>query len=127
MKKDIISTRDLIIVIVVALTLTFLEAFSQSLLAKFHLINTNAKHYKLLHYPFISWLIYGCCVVLLTYAYQFGNLGLVEVFWNTGTNTIIPLVGVLLFNQSLTTSGWIGVAITTLGGVVLGLAEIGKI
>ena len=127
MQKKTMSINDLLIVIAISIALTLLETASQSLLTKFHLVNVSSKHYKLLYYPFISWLIYGICVGLLTYAYSFGNLGVIEVLWNTGTNTIIPLAGVLLFNQSLSTSGWIGVAITTLGGVILGLAEIGKI
>ena len=80
----------------------------------------------LLYYPFITWLLYGGCIIIILYAYKFGDLGLIEVFWNTATNTIVPIVGVLLFKESLTPFGWLGVAVSTLGGIILGLAELNK-
>ena len=71
--------------------------------------------------------MYGLCVLLLYFAYGFGNISLIEVFWNTGTNTIIPLAGVIFFGENLTTYGWVGVIVTTIGGMILGLAQIGLI
>ncbi len=127
--KGVITSANLMVIIGVATALTLLETFGQSLLRKFYLANKNsvASHHKLLYYPLITWIIYGICVGLLYFSYTYGNLELIEVFWNTGTNTIIPLAGVLLFGENLTPYGWLGVGVTTIGGVILGLAQTGTI
>ena len=57
MQKKTMSINDLLIVIAISIALTLLETASQSLLTKFHLVNVSSKHYKLLYYPFISWLL----------------------------------------------------------------------
>ena len=124
-----ITIYDLLVILSTAIGLTIFETIGQSFLRKFYLINknNNSSHYKFLYYPLITWFIYGICISLLLYSYKFGNLGLIEVFWNTGTNTIIPIVGVLLFKENLTPYGWLGVGITTIGGIILGLAQTGII
>ena len=124
-----LSTSGLFTIIAVAVGLTLLETVGQSLLRKFHLDNknNNTKTYKMWYLPFIAWLLYGICVYLLLFSYKFGNLGLIEIFWDTGTNTLIPLIGVLIFGENLTNWGWVGVIVATVGGIILGLAQTGRI
>ncbi len=124
-KFGIVSGKKLIKIILIAVLLTILETTGQSLLRKFYILNKNAvdKSYKYLWLPLITWFIYGIAVLLLYLAYGLGNISLIEVFWNTGTNTIVPLVGVMLFGENLTKYGWVGVLTSTIGGIILGLAQ----
>jgi uncharacterized membrane protein len=128
-KVGIISNKKLLIIITFAILLTLIETIGQSSLRKFYILNKDNKITKLKHIwiPFFTWFMYGLCVLLLYFAYGFGNISLIEVFWNTGTNTIIPLAGVIFFGENLTTYGWVGVIVTTIGGMILGLAQIGLI
>jgi len=124
-KYGTVSSKNLIKIILIAILLTIIETTGQSILRKFYILNkkTVGGSYKYLWLPLITWFIYGIAIILLYLAYDLSNISLIEVFWNTGTNTIVPLAGVILFGENLTKYGWLGVIITTIGGLILGLAQ----
>jgi hypothetical protein len=114
------------------------------LLRKFYLLNKDnqVKKYKYLWLPFISWFIYGLCIILLYIAYNYGNITLIEVFWDllyiaynygnitlievfwdTGTTILIPVIGILFFNEGLTKYGYLGIILNAIGALILGLAQ----
>lgn len=128
-KVGLVSDKRLLTIILIAILLTVLETTGQSLLRKFYLLNRDNKtdNPKYIWLPLITWFIYGIAVLLLYISYGFGNISLIEVMWNTGTNTIVPLAGVIFFGENLTKYGWLGVIITTIGGIILGLAQTGTI
>ena len=104
--------------LLVALILTILETIGQTILRKFYL--QKQKH---LMYPIITWLIYGLCVITLYIGYSYVNEGVMEVLWNAGTNTVIPIAGLLLFGETVDTTGWIGIFLTLIGGTLLGISK----
>mgnify|MGYP001249535699 CR=1 FL=1 len=128
-KVGLVSDKRLLKIILIAILLTVLETTGQSLLRKFYLLNRDNKtdNFKYIWLPFITWFIYGIAVLLLYISYGFGNISLIEVMWNTGTNTIVPLAGVIFFGENLSKYGWLGVIVTTIGGIILGLAQTGTI
>lgn len=124
-KYGIVSVKNILIITLIATLLTVLELTGQSLLRKFYLFNRDNKTntYKYLWLPFISWFIYGLCVLLLYIAYYYGNISLIEVFWDTGTTIFIPIVGILFFNEGLTKYGYFGLFLSMVGALILGLAQ----
>ena len=124
-KYGIITGKNMIVIILIATLLTTLELTGQSLLRKFYLLNRDnqTSKYKHLWLPFISWFIYGLCVLLLYVAYNYGNISLIEVFWDTGTTILIPIIGILFFNEGLTNYGYFGVTLSVIGAIILGLAQ----
>ena len=124
-KYGVVTRKNIVIIILLATLLTVLELTGQSLLRKFYLFNRDNKTstYKYLWLPLITWFIYGLCVVLLYIAYYYGNIALIEVFWDTGTTIFIPIIGILFFNQGLTKYGYFGLSLTAIGAVILGLAQ----
>ena len=77
--------------------------------------------------PLVTWFIYGICILLLYIAYYYGNISLIEVFWDTGTTLLIPIVGIIFFSEGLTMYGYLGLLLTAVGGTILGLAQTGTI
>jgi multidrug transporter EmrE-like cation transporter len=124
-KYGVVTGKNIVIIILLATLLTVLELTGQSLLRKFYLFNRDNKTstYKYLWLPLITWFIYGLCVVLLYIAYYYGNIALIEVFWDTGTTIFIPIIGILFFNEGLTKYGYFGLSLTVIGAVILGLAQ----
>lgn len=124
-KYGVVTRKNIVIIILLAALLTVLELTGQSLLRKFYLFNRDNKTstYKYLWLPLITWFIYGLCVVLLYIAYYYGNIALIEVFWDTGTTIFIPIIGILFFNEGLTKYGYLGLSLTAIGAVILGLAQ----
>lgn len=101
-----------------ALILTILETSGQSLLRKFYL--NKSKNFIL---PLITWFIYGICVLVLYHGYNYVNEGTLEVLWNAGTNTIIPITGIILFNEKLNSLGIFGIFLTLIGGTLVGISQ----
>ena len=124
-KYGVVTEKNIVIIILLATLLTVLELTGQSLLRKFYLFNRDNKTstYKYLWLPLITWFIYGLCIVLLYIAYYYGNIALIEVFWDTGTTIFIPIIGILFFNEGLTKYGYFGLSLTVIGAVILGLAQ----
>ncbi len=121
-----ISGYDLFAALIIALILSILETSGQTLLRKFYLENknNNLSKYKNLYFPLLTWCLYGLCVLSLYFSYFYVDEGLIEVFWNTGTNTIIPLAGAYFYGENLSPMGWFGVVVTTVGGAILGLSQL---
>jgi len=124
-KYGIITGKNMIVIMFISILLTVLELTGQLLLRKFYLLNRDnqVKKYKYLWLPFISWFIYGLCIMLLYIAYNYGNITLIEVFWDTGTTILIPVIGILFFNEGLTKYGYLGIIVTAIGAVILGLTQ----
>tara|TARA_B100001093_G_scaffold488342_1_gene525452 strand:+ start:4505 stop:4852 length:348 start_codon:yes stop_codon:yes gene_type:complete len=104
--------------LIFAFGLTILETIGQTLLRKFYLQKD-----KNLLFPFITWLFYGFAVIILYISYSYVNEGEMEVLWNAGTNTIIPIAGLLFFGENLNLLGWFGVLLTLIGGTLLGISK----
>ena len=66
-KLGVVTNKNLAFIIIIAVSLTILEIFGQSLLRKFYLLNKEKKTdgFNYLYLPFISWIIYGICVQML--------------------------------------------------------------
>lgn len=125
-KYGIITGKNMIVIMLISILLTVLELTGQSLLRKFYILNKDnnqVKKYKYLWLPFISWFIYGLCIMLLYIAYNYGNITLIEVFWDTGTTILIPVIGILFFNEGLTKYGYLGIFLNVIGALILGLAQ----
>ncbi len=124
-KYGIITGKNMIVIMLISILLTVLELTGQSLLRKFYLLNKDnqVKKYKYLWLPFISWFIYGLCIMLLYIAYNYGNISLIEVFWDTGTTILIPVIGIIFFNEGLTKYGYLGIFLNAVGALILGLAQ----
>ena len=125
-KYGIITGKNMIVIMLISILLTVLELTGQSLLRKFYLLNKDnnqVKKYNYLWLPFISWFIYGLCIILLYIAYNYGNITLIEVFWDTGTTILIPVIGILFFNEGLTKYGYLGIILNAIGALILGLAQ----
>tara|TARA_Y100000816_G_C26030584_1_gene539504 strand:+ start:497 stop:844 length:348 start_codon:yes stop_codon:yes gene_type:complete len=101
-----------------ALILTILETLGQSILRKFYL--NKSKNFIL---PFLTWFIYGICVIVLYNGYNYVDEGTLEVLWNAGTNTIIPITGIILFNEKLNLMGFFGIFLTLIGGTLVGISQ----
>ena len=54
---------------------------------------------------------------------SYSSEGIMEVYWNVGTNTLIPIAGLLFFGETLNSLGWFGIGLTTLGGFLLGVSQ----
>jgi uncharacterized membrane protein len=124
-KYGVITGKKMVTIILIAILLTALELTGQSILRKFYLLNKNTttESHKYLWMPLITWFIYGICVLLLYIAYYYGNIALIEVFWDTGTTLLIPIIGIIFFNEGLTKYGYLGVSLTAIGAIILGLAQ----
>tara|TARA_Y100000591_G_scaffold333389_1_gene376975 strand:- start:9971 stop:10354 length:384 start_codon:yes stop_codon:yes gene_type:complete len=117
-------SKNLRYVLFIATLLTLVETFGQTLLRKFYLTNKKNKGSTThLYLPFITWLCYGVCVLLLWMSYHYSSEGMIEVFWNVGTNTLIPIAGFFFFGETLDPYGWIGIGLTTIGGFMLGRSQ----
>lgn len=104
--------------IMFSLILTILETVGQTLLRKFYL--QKNKNFLL---PITTWLIYGICVITLYFGYSYVSEGFMEVLWNAGTNTLIPIAGLLFFEEGINMTGWVGILLTLIGGTMIGISK----
>jgi multidrug transporter EmrE-like cation transporter len=106
--------------IIFATILTILETIGQSFLRKFYLQKPKNKNVL---FPIITWLIYGLCITTLYFGYSYASEGVLEVLWNAGTNTIIPITGLLIFGENIKPIGWVGILFTLIGGTLVGISQ----
>ena len=108
-KSGILSGKNFFFIVIISISLTILEMLGQSILRKFFLLNKDKKPsgYSYIYLPLISWIIYGLCLILLFISYKYGDITLIEILWDTGTTLLVPIVGILLFNEGLTFYGYI--------------------
>lgn len=111
--------NNILLAVFIAVILTFMETIAQSALRHYYLKKT-----KNIIYPIICWVIYALVPLLLYYSYSFVQEGVIEVFWDAGTTIMVPLAALVLFSENMTPLGWVGIAITTIGTVIVGIASV---
>lgn len=105
--------------IAIAGALTMIEAYGQYLLYKYHISKTSSPN---ILYLIASIILSGVTVILLLFAYDYTSMGMIEVLWNAGMNTVAPLLGYIVFNQKIKPIGIFGIILTTIGAALLGLS-----
>ena len=101
--------------------LTACETLGQSLLRKFFETGNDLKYWYL---PFMTWLLYGLCCVVLLWAYQYSDLSAVETIWDAGTSVVVPIVAVLFFKSTLNVKAGIGILLTIIGIVLIAISGL---
>jgi len=112
-------SKNFRISILIACVLTLVETFGQYLLYKYHITKSTSPN---ILYPIATWILYGICIILLEFSYDYTSMGIIEVLWNAGLNTLIPLVGYIAFKQKIKPIGIFGIFLTTIGASLLGFS-----
>ena len=110
-------SKNFKISIAIACALTILETCGQYFLYKYHITKSSSPN---ILYPIVTWLLSGVTIILLNFSYDYTSMGIIEVLWNAGLNTFIPLLGYVVFNQKIKPIGIFGIILTTIGAVLLG-------
>lgn len=111
-----------IILPILIIIITLSEALGQFLLSKHFNISPKKTHYrgipvKIL--PLITWLLYGICTYLLLIAYKYTSMSKVEVYWDALSALVVPIIGVVFFNNSINVIGWSGIILIIIGTTLL--------
>jgi multidrug transporter EmrE-like cation transporter len=111
-----------IILPIIIIIITVSEALGQFLLSKHYNISPNKTHYrgipvKIL--PLITWLLYGICTYLLLVSYKYTSMSKAEVYWDALSALIVPIIGVVFFNNSINVIGWAGIILIIIGTTLL--------
>ena len=101
--------------------LTLLETVGQSLLRKFFEVGYDMKYWYL---PFISWLLYGLCCMILLWGYQYSDLSAIETLWDAGTSVVVPIVAILFFKSTINFQSIVGIILTIIGIVLITLGGL---
>jgi len=107
-----------IILPILIIIITLSEALGQFLLSKRYNISPKKTHYrgipvKIL--PLITWLLYGICTYLLLIAYKYTSMSKVEVYWDALSALVVPIIGIVFFNNSINVIGWSGIFLIIFG------------
>lgn len=103
-------------VILLILITTIVEAYSQYNLKMYN-------NYKTGYYFLIGALGYLIIAGLLTYSYNFGKMGIINVIWNIGSTILILLIGYFYFSEKLTTLQLFGVILAIVGLILMNFNE----
>ena len=114
----ITNLRNVSIAVVI---LTACEALGQALLRKFFETGNDLKYWYL---PFMTWLLYGLCCVVLLWAYQYSDLSAVETIWDAGTSVVVPIVAILFFKSTLNVKAGIGILLTIMGIALIAIGGL---
>ena len=120
-----IKQKSLILVILI-FAITCVEAFGQYLLKIYY----DSKHgsfkrtdqfmflpqYML---PYITWVCYGICTFLLSQSYAYTSMGKAELYWDSLSTIIVPLIGFIAFKEKLGHTGWSGIFLIILGSFII--------
>ncbi|MET3292030.1 UNVERIFIED_CONTAM: putative membrane protein [Brevibacillus sp. OAP136] len=79
---------------------------------------TNALQTPVVYYVLLSFFSQLAYVYLMSKAYQFGDLSQVYPIIRGTSAFFVPIVGILLFGESLSLFGWVGLACVT-GGLLI--------
>ena len=44
-----------------------------------------------------------------------------NTLWNAVQNSLIPIIGVFFFKEKVNKKGWLGIFLTIIGGILIGL------
>lgn len=69
--------------------------------------------------PFCCWICYGLITYLLLISYNYTTMGKAEVFWDSLSSVLIPIIGIYAFNNKLSLVNWIGIILTVIGGYMV--------
>ena len=120
-----ISHKSVILVILIS-AITAVEAFGQYLLKIYY----NSKHgsfkrtdqlkfLPLYILPYITWMCYGLCTFMLSKRYAYTSMGRAELYWDSLSTIIVPLLGTIIFKEHLGYQGWSGIFLVILGSFIV--------
>ena len=83
------------------------------------------KYYLEKNAPIIYLIIAGSAylteIFLLYYSFSYTNLTIMYTLWNAVQNSFIPIIGIMLFKEKINKIGWVGIILTIIGGLLVGL------
>ena len=111
---------------ILLLTIACIEAFGLYLLKVYYdvkYVNFNrTDHFQFLpqiSLPYITWVCYGLCTLLLVKTYEYTSMGRAEVYWDALSCIIVPLVSTIAFKEQLGYQGWGGIFLVIIGALIL--------
>ncbi|AYV76440.1 MAG: hypothetical protein Terrestrivirus6_66 [Terrestrivirus sp.] len=102
-------TTPLVYIIALVLTMTIYRVIGQSSLKQF-VGNQHSYHYLL-----ISFLAYYIISLLLSYMYNFENVGIVNNLWAAFSIVAFTSLGYFIWNETVTIKNIIGIFIILIG------------
>jgi small multidrug resistance pump len=105
-----IKMNDFIILLIIIIFISLFELCGQTCLKYFGMNNSNNTHYF-----FIGILFYIIVCYLLVQSYKYKGMGIVNVLWSGLSILIILSIGIIFFNEKITTYDKIGIFFIILG------------
>ena len=91
------------------------------------LAQTCIKYYHVTErLPFIllAFVLYGCVAYLLSLAYDYKGVGLVNVLWSGMTVLMMLAIGIFGFHEQIHIHDWIGIFLIVLGMIVININNV---
>ncbi len=73
--------------------------------------------------PGLTWMLYGLCTIMLVNTYKYTSMAKAEVFWDAASAIVVPIIGVMAFNDSINIIGWGGIVLIIIGTIILGFEK----
>jgi len=73
--------------------------------------------------PGLTWMLYGLCTIMLVHTYNYTSMAKAEVFWDAASAIVVPIIGVMAFNDSINIIGWGGIVLIIIGTMILGFEK----
>jgi len=102
--------------IIYAIILSIVDSIGATYLRKYYLKKTTS-----LLYPIITAIAYASEIFILFKSYSYVNLTVMNTLWNAVQNSLIPIIGVFFFKEKVNKKGWLGIFLTIIGGILIGL------
>ena len=103
--------------------ITLSEAFGQYVLKLSVFKNSSFLGIPSRFLPGLTWLMYGLCTIMLVNTYNYTSMAKAEVFWDAASAIIVPIIGVMAFNEDIDIVGWFGILLIIIGTIILGFEK----
>ena len=126
------TLQDKLRLTVLIVLITSSEALGQFLLRTYHNAQGGGKRTYLQFIPtrllpFCTWGLYGLCTFMLLHSYNYTTMGKAEVYWDALSALVVPLIGVIVFKNTITAVGWFGITLIAIGTLLLGFDRDSKL
>jgi multidrug transporter EmrE-like cation transporter len=101
------------------LLLTAIELTAQTSLNHFHLLRSSRDKERLWFLPYLASALYASIAFVLLNSYRYSSMARIEVYWDAATTIIVPLAAMILFRSDINGYGWLGIAMTVAGALIL--------